>query len=151
MVVRRAQGFTLIEVLVVLVLLAVLAGVVAFNMTGSLKGSKIRAASRDLVAALRYTRSQAMVKHQDQVLTFDLDDKSYKAPGKDKVKFPEEMDIAVYTADSEIASESSGGIRFFSDGASTGGRVTLTVGERLWRVNVAWLTGEIRMFEDKEL
>ncbi|WP_395374381.1 GspH/FimT family pseudopilin [Marinicella sp. W31] len=151
MIARRAKGFTLIEVLVVLVLLAVLAGVVAFNMTGSLKGSKIRAASRDLVAAMRYTRSQAMIKHKEQVVTFNLEDKSYQVPGKDKVVFPEEMEITLYTADSEVASESSGGIRFFSDGASTGGRVTLTVGERLWRINVAWLTGEIRMFEDKEL
>lgn len=147
----HSTGFTLIEVLVVMVMLAVLASVLAFNMSGSLKGSQIRAASRDLVAALRYTRSQAMVKHKQQTIQFDMQAKTYRAPGKKLVSLPEEMDMQLYTAESEIASENSGAIRFFPDGASTGGRVTLSVGERLWRINVVWLTGEVRMFSDKEL
>jgi len=145
------SGFTLIEVLVVMVMLAVIAGVVAFNMSGSLKASEIRAASRDMVAALRYTRSQAMVKHQEQKLMINLRDKSYKAPGKTAVKLPAEMEIKVFAAESDIASETSAGIRFFSDGSSNGGRVTLMMGERFWRINIAWLTGEIRVFKDNEI
>ena len=144
-------GFTLIEVLVVLVLLAVLAGTVAFNMSGSLKASKIRAASKDLVAALRYTRSQAVMKHKEQRLMINVKDKSYTAPGKPKVVLPEGMELKVFAAESEIPSEDAAGFRFFSDGSSTGGRVTLIYYERFWRINVAWLTGEIRLFKDTEV
>lgn len=144
-------GFTLIEVLVVLVLLAVLAGTVAFNMSGSLKASKIRAASKDLVAALRYTRSQAVMKHKEQRLMINVKDKSYTAPGKPKVVLPEGMELKVFAAESEIPSEDAAGFRFFSDGSSTGGRVTLIYDERFWRINVAWLTGEIRLFKDTEV
>lgn len=132
-------------------MLAVIAGVVAFNMSGSLKSAKIRAASKDLVAALRYTRSQAMIKHQEQRLMIDVQSKSYQAPGKKQIKFPEGMELKVFAAESEVPSETQAGFRFFSDGSSTGGKVTLFYGERFWRVNVAWLTGEIRLFKDTEV
>lgn len=147
----RRSGFTLIEVLVVLVMLAVLAGTVAFNMSGSLQASKIRGASKDLVAALRYTRSQAVVKHQEQRLMINVQEKSYQAPGKPKVLLPEGMELKVYAAASEVPSDDTAGFRFFSDGSSTGGRVTLIYDERFWRINVAWLTGEIRLFKDTEI
>ncbi len=147
----RRGGFTLIEVLVVLVMLAVLAGTVAFNMSGSLKASKIRAASKDLVAALRYTRSQAVIKHKEQRLMINVQNKSYTAPGKANVVLPEGMELKVFAAESEIPSDDVAGFRFFSDGSSTGGRVTLIYDERFWRINVAWLTGEIRLYKDTEI
>ena len=132
-------------------MLAVLAGTVAFNMSGSLKASKIRAASKDLVAALRYTRSQAVIKHAEQSLMINVTEKSYTAPGKPKVVLPAGMELKVFAAESEIPSDEVAGFRFFSDGSSTGGRVTLIYDERFWRINVAWLTGEIRLFKDTEV
>jgi general secretion pathway protein H len=38
-----------------------------------------------------------------------------------------------------------GGILFFPDGASTGGRVRLSVKRAAWRVDVSWLTGEVTL------
>lgn len=149
---KRFTGFTLIEVLVVLVMLAVLAGTVVFNMSGSLKSAKIRGASKDLVAALRYTRSQAVIKHSEQSLTLNVTEKSYQPPGgRPKVILPEGMELKVFAAESEVPSEDSAGFRFFSDGSSTGGRITLIYEDRFWRINVAWLTGEIRLFKDTEV
>ncbi|MCB1581946.1 MAG: prepilin-type N-terminal cleavage/methylation domain-containing protein [Marinicella sp.] len=148
---KKHLGFTLIEVIVVLVMLATLAGIVAFNMSGSLKASKIRGASKELVAALRYTRSQAVIKHEEQRLMLNVTEKSYQAPGRPKVILPEGMELKVFAAESEIPAEDQAGFRFFSDGSSTGGRVTLIYEDRFWRINVAWLTGEVRLFKDTEV
>ena len=38
-------------------------------------------------------------------------------------------------------------VRFFADGSSTGGRVTLMVGERSYAVDVDWLTGRVRVLQ----
>lgn len=144
---NRQTGFTLLEVIVVMVMIAVLMGFFASGMTKSLKKAKIRAVSKNLVSAMRYTRGQAVVKHKEKTITFNVKDKTYKAPRKKLMQIPEGVDINVYTADSEIADEDTGAIRFFSDGSSTGGWVKLTHKNKTWKINVNWLTGEISMVE----
>ena len=79
---RLSRGFTLIELMAVILLLAIALTAVTFSFSKSLKSARITAASRDLVAALRYTRGQAIVKGQQEVLLLNLDDNSYTAPGK---------------------------------------------------------------------
>ncbi|VAW34927.1 hypothetical protein MNBD_GAMMA01-2187 [hydrothermal vent metagenome] len=130
-----------------MVFIAVIAGFISSSMTKNLKKTKIRAVSKNLVSAMRYTRGQAVVKHEEKTITFNVKTKSYKAPRKKTVTIPDEMDIFVFTADSEIADESTGSIRFFSDGSSTGGWVKLVYGKKIWKINVNWLTGEISMVE----
>jgi general secretion pathway protein H len=36
-------------------------------------------------------------------------------------------------------------VRFFPDGAATGGRIVLKRGDAAWRVDVGWLTGEVTL------
>ncbi len=147
---RGSAGFSLVEVMVVMVMLALVASVVAMNVSRSLKNAQVRAVSRDLVAAMKYTRGQAIAKGKPKQITFDLRQKSYQTPGKRPVKIPENMELGLYTADSEIVDDDHAGIRFFSDGSSTGGRITLRYKDREWRINVNWLTGEIRAHQLSE-
>ncbi|HFC31108.1 MAG TPA: prepilin-type N-terminal cleavage/methylation domain-containing protein [Oceanospirillales bacterium] len=144
---QSKKGFTLIEIILVMVMIAVLTMLASSKMFRSLDKAKIKAAGKDLVSALRYTRGQAVIKHEDKTIKFNVDKKTYQAPKKKVVKIPDEIDMFVYTADSEIADDSVGSIRFFSDGSSTGGYVKLVYGKRIQKINVNWLTGEIRMVE----
>ncbi|MHB8679717.1 MAG: GspH/FimT family pseudopilin, partial [Rudaea sp.] len=68
---------------------------------------------------------------------------TYQAPGRPIVKLPKDMRMVLLTADSEQTSATSGRIRFFPDGASTGGHISVRLGEREWRINVSWLTGAV--------
>ena len=137
------RGFSLIELVAVLVLVAIALSLVSVAFTKSLDNAKVQAASRDLVAALRYTRGQAIVKGQQAALDIDLQNNTYQAPGKQIVHLPREMRMTLLTADSEQTGATSGRIRFFPDGASTGGHISVFMGQREWRVNVSWLTGEV--------
>ncbi|MDH3901802.1 MAG: GspH/FimT family pseudopilin [Xanthomonadales bacterium] len=139
---RKSGGFTLVEVMVVMVIIALVMGLVATSMSRSISGAEARAASRKLVASLRYTRAMAIIKKSEQVFQVNIEDRSYQAPGRDQINLPEGVDLTITTARSEITSEAVSGIRFFPDGGSTGGHIELTVNEREYRVNVAWLTGE---------
>jgi len=141
----RSWGFTLVELMVVMVIIALVMGLVATSMSRSISGAEARAASRKLVASLRYTRARAIIDKSEQVFAVDVEKRSYHAPGREKVSLPDGVDVTITTARSEVTSETVSGIRFFPDGGSTGGHIELTVNDREYRVNVAWLTGETRL------
>jgi len=145
----RQHGFTLIELIAVLALIAIVVGSIAFSFSKSMGGAKIRASVKDLVAALRYTRGQAIVKGEEMALEVDVEARSYTAPNKNPVTLPEGLDMKLLTAQSELLDDGKGRIRFYPDGSSTGGRVTVLRDRKEWRVDVAWLTGEVRLEEDR--
>lgn len=147
---KRVHGFTLVELMAVIVLIAIATATVTFSFSKSLNSARIRGASRDLVAALRYTRGQAIVKDKQEVLMLDLDGNSYTAPGKSAVKLPKDMNMRLTTAAQEQVGDNAAGIRFFPDGSSTGGHISVFQGQREWRINVAWLTGDIELDEAPE-
>jgi len=147
---RPDAGFTLVEVMVVMMIVALMMGLVATSLSRSISGAEARVAARKVVAALRYTRTQAILRKQQTVFVVDTEARSYQAPGREAVKLPQGMDVLLTTARSEMTSEAAGGIRFFPDGGSTGGHVELIVNGREYRVDVAWLTGEATLAPQEE-
>ncbi|MBS0591424.1 MAG: GspH/FimT family pseudopilin [Proteobacteria bacterium] len=140
---RPSRGFSLIEIIAVVFLIALAIGAVSISFSKSMSGAKVQAATRDMVAALRYARGQAIVKGKETTFDLDLAGNSYRAPGRPMVPLPKNMRLALYTADQEITSDTSGSIRFFPDGASTGGHISVLMERVEWRINVDWLTGAV--------
>jgi general secretion pathway protein H len=128
--------------MVVLVIAAVMLALVGTSISRNISGAEMRTAARKLAASLRYTRTHAILTKSQQVFLVDTEAMSYLAPERDAVKLPEGMRIELNTARSELTSETAGGIRFYPDGGSTGGNVRLEANGRIYKVNVAWLTGE---------
>jgi general secretion pathway protein H len=145
--VARTRGFTLIEIIAVIMLIALILTVVSVSVGSGLSGARVSAAGRELVAAMRHTRGQAIVKRESQVFSIDLENRRYTAPGRKETELPKDMEIRVLTAREELIDDGTAGIRFFPDGSSTGGRVTLLMGEREWIIEVQWLTGEVVLFQ----
>ncbi len=140
----RATGFSLVELLVVLVMAGLLISLVGGSVIRNLDGVKVRRASKDLMTALRYTRGQAVVSRAEKTLDVNVEEKSYQAPGRDPVKLPDGVDVTLKTALFDLDG-TVGKVRFFPDGSSTGAAITLTAGRRDWEITVAWLTGEIAL------
>lgn len=136
-----SAGFTLIEVLIVVSIMAAIAVTVAVQVIGRLDNVKVATAGKELMAALRYTRGQALVKGEAQALILDVEKGAYTAADRAEVVFPEALKAQIYTG--EVLNERTGAIRFYPDGGSTGGKITLASDGRTWTVRVAWLTGDI--------
>lgn len=139
---RRSGGFTLVELLVVLVIASLVLALVGTSISRNISGAEMRTASRKVAASLRYTRTQAILTKSEKVFLVDTENRTYRAGEKEVEKLPEGMNVELNTARSELTSESVGGIRFYPDGGSTGGNVRLEANGRVYQVNVAWLTGE---------
>ncbi|HTS86755.1 MAG TPA: GspH/FimT family pseudopilin [Usitatibacter sp.] len=145
---RGRSGFTLIEILVVLALGAALYVLIASIPFGKASAADLKAAARSVASGLRTAQSTAMATRRDALLTVDMESREYIATGeREPHKLPSNIDLRLFTAQSEVTSEHSGAIRFYPDGSSTGGRVTVESGERKYLVDVDWLTGRVAINE----
>lgn len=138
----RPRGFTLVELLVVMVIVALVLALVGTSLSRSVTGAEMRTAARKVAANLRYTRTQAILQKAEQVFMVDAENRTFQAPDREPVELPEGMRVALTTARSELTAENVGGIRFYPDGGSTGGYIELESDNRIYKVSVAWLTGE---------
>jgi general secretion pathway protein H len=142
-----ATGFTLLELLAVLLILALVAAIVVPSLGGG-ASVELKSATRSLAAGLRQTRNQALNDNRPAVLELDVVKHEFQLPGDRQVrKLPERIDIVLFTARSEQLNEQRGAIRFFPDGSSTGGRITLSTDSMRNLVNVDWLTGRVSVIE----
>ena len=147
---KKAQGFSLIELTLVLFIMIAGLAIVAPNLSSGHGTTQIKGAARDLVSALRYARGQALISHEQTLITLDLENNSYQVSNRNKqFKIPEEIAVTLVTAQSEMTGEGIGNIRFFPDGSSTGGRVTLESGEIKWLVDINWLTGHVEILDEE--
>ena len=142
---RLSKGFTLLELIVVLFIVVLGFSVVGINLSSGNDATGLKVAARDIVSALRYARGQALISHQEMTVTLDLAENTYTVSGRDKLySIPKAIDITVVTAQTEVT-EGQGSIRFFADGSSTGGRITLELGKAGWQIDINWLTGQIEL------
>lgn len=144
---RHRRGFSLLELLAVLVLMGTVAVTVLpqFTKTG---GAEVQAAARSLAAGLRRARSQAIQHNLPQSLTLDVERRTFELSFEPRArKLPEGLDLKLFTARSAVESAARGAIRFFADGGSTGGRITVRGPGREILVDVDWLTGRVRLLE----
>ena len=115
---------------------------------GKASAADLKAAARSLAAGLRAAQSIAMATRRDALLTVDMESREYLTTGELQAHtLPKSLELKLYTAQTEVTSERRGSIRFYPDGSSTGGRITVSAGERKYLVDVDWLTGRVAINE----
>ncbi len=134
---RRAEaGFTLLEVIVVLALVALGLGLLAARGPPRSAALEIRGAAGELAQALRLARAQAIARNQPVGLTLDLARRSWRIDAGPERVLPPVFVLSIRDGSSETLGNRLGGIRFASDGSSTGGWIEISDGRRRMQVGV---------------
>ena len=139
----RARGFTLLELVLVLAIVALATLLGAGAIGRGMEGLRLRSAANGVAAQLRFTRAQALATGEPQRFTIDPAAHAWNAPKGRHGDLPPRVAIAFTGAREAQPAEGVGAVVFFPDGAATGGRVRLAQGGAAWQVDVAWLTGQV--------
>src|SRR6185437_9410328 len=91
------RGFTLIEMLAVIVLIAIAATVAAVSLHGRSRG-ELQAAAQRVAAGLRDTRTRAMATGKPQWFSVDVRAHAYTVPGREPRGLPADATVDVQSA-----------------------------------------------------
>ena len=144
---ETAAGFTLIEMIVVMAILGLMMVLVTVSGTPVSPATHARAAAEGISGALRTARSEAVRGNSSVEVTFDLARRSYRRGAAPAVPLPGDLRLSLLTSTDQLVSGAVGHIRFNPDGSSSGGRVTIEGGNRVWWVGIDWLSGRVSIVE----
>jgi general secretion pathway protein H len=145
---RRQSGVTLLELFIVLAIMGFIAAIAIPMFSGGVSTTQLKSAAREVAAGLRLARDQAIAQRNETLWQIDVAARAFSVPPDPRVHhLPDRIDIKLFAAQTDLVGDNLGAIRFFPDGGSNGGRVTLAAGERKYEVDVDWLTGRIAILE----
>ncbi|MET0069143.1 MAG: GspH/FimT family protein [Candidatus Thiodiazotropha sp.] len=149
-----ARGFTLIELMLVLLLLGLLAGLTPPLFERAFPSLKLKAAARDLAQEIRYIQQTAILTGQPSKVEFDLANNAYKSDHVNSGEVRHLPDGLRFIRDESGNSPNEQAIlvfKFFPDGSSSGGLLMLDNGGRRFAITVDWLTSRVQVVEPGEL
>ncbi|MCD5397451.1 prepilin-type N-terminal cleavage/methylation domain-containing protein, partial [candidate division NPL-UPA2 bacterium] len=79
------RGFTLLELLVVLAIMALLTAMSAPAISGYLRGARLRGGARQIASALRHARQLAITKRSDHTVYFNIAEEQFWVVDRDGV------------------------------------------------------------------
>ena len=144
---RGAAGFTLFELLIVLVILGLTVAVAVPLFARALPGLELTASARTVASTLREARSLAIANNREVAVAVDIERRSIDLAGLRTEFLDEGISLRLFTAAEELIDRGAGRIRFYPDGTSTGGRVRLIGDGRRYDVDIDWITGAVSVKE----
>jgi general secretion pathway protein H len=137
---------------VVLALASLLIAIVPPLISSAFPGVELKAAARRVASGLRLAREEAIRSGRDAAFVIDVEDRVFEVDGGyRRSKLPDDLEVKLEAAESEMLNAHAGGVRFYPDGSSTGGRIVLAYSDRGYQIGVQWLTGRIELapWEDR--
>ena len=140
----RQRGFSLLEVIVVITIIGLAYTLLPKMVFAGVSGAELRSNARAVATGLRIARDTAINTKREAMLVINLENREFTLPNDTRLhKLNEKLDVKLYTSEADLISDKVGTIRFYPDGSSNGGRVTVAAGERGFEIDVDWLTGHV--------
>lgn len=140
---KRQAGFTLLEVIVVVLLIILIAGLAGIFFVGNLSAGKLSATAREMSATIRYARSLAQIKGENQTVTIDLDAKTYTMTARGTRAIPSGITVKVIDPLLGEVQREKYDIVLNDSGGVQGGTVVLSDGKRSMSIQPDPIVGTV--------
>lgn len=143
---HRTAGFTLIEMLVVIVVLGLALGLVVSRGPMHSPTLDVRAAASQMESALRLARARAIAGDRTVRFVIDVIRHRFAMDGGEAMALSPDIGLSVITVAGSAAGPQAA-ISFAPDGSSSGGQIDLVDAGHRVRLGVDWLTGRISVVQ----
>ena len=137
----RCAGFTLIEVVAVMLIIALVASLAVTTIPGTGRG-RLKALTLETAALLRRERLGAVMTGRERQVSIDGEKRVLVGDGGDVVAVPRDVVLDILGIDA-LWSGRQAVVRFHPDGASTGAVLKLSREKAEYEIRVNWYTGGV--------
>jgi general secretion pathway protein H len=140
-------GFTLVELLVVLAVIALVVAVMPAAISAGQPGAQLRKFAQSLSDDLRELRILALSSNQETLFVLDPESRRYLLlPTRTNKPLPRNLSVKLQSSRLGTAAHPVD-IHFYPDGTSSGGELVLSLGGASRRITASWLTGRVTIDE----
>jgi general secretion pathway protein H len=139
--VDRGAGFTLIEVMAVMLIIALVASLAVTMMPGTGRAG-LKALTMQTASLLRRERLGAILTGRDREVSLDGERRILVGDGGDIVALPRDITLDILGVDA-LWSGRQAVVRFHPDGASTGAVLKLSREKAEYEIRVNWYSGSV--------
>ena len=137
----RCAGFTLVEVVAVMLIIALVASLAVTTIPGTGRG-RLKALTLETAALLRRERLGAVMTGRERQVSVDGEQRVLVGDGGDVVAVPRDVVLDILGIDA-LWSGRQAVVRFHPDGASTGAVLKLSREKAEYEIRVNWYTGGV--------
>lgn len=139
----KKNGFTLLEIIIVLVLVTLILGLSTVYFAGFLPGVKLDATGRELAALVRHARSLARRSGEVRTIVIDLDARTYGMGDAGGKSFPPHVLVTIIDPLSGEIHQGKYPLAFRPDGGGAVGAIVLSGGKKRIRLDMDPVTGVV--------
>lgn len=140
---HNRSGFTLLELIIVLFLITLMLGLSSVFFANTLPSGRFNATAREIAATIRQAKHLSQRIGEKQIVTINMDSKSYGIEGLAKKDLPAGISFKVIDP---LAGEITGGryhIAFHATGSTEGGTVILWNNTKAAQIQIDPVAGAV--------
>lgn len=138
-----SQGFTLLEMLVVLAIMSLVLVISIPFVSGSDAALRLEADSRIVMSRLREARELALLTRRPQTVRLQMKTLDVLGPAARPVQHLAGTRSLIVVTAKGLVDGAEAALVFYEDGGATGGQIELINDEARYRLSINWLTGTV--------